>query len=367
MPNANQHRWMIYGAYGFTGRLIVEEALRRGHRPVLAGRDAGQLKAMAEPLGLDTMTISLDDHAALLAAARSTELVVNAAGPFALTGPKVIEACLQAGTPYLDISGEFHHLRAVEALDELAREARIPLLTGAGFGVTFGDGLARYVADRLPDATHLRLSVAADNAQTTLAVRRTILDVLAKGGFAVEGGAWARRPLAHQLWTVKDGGDDLAFAAAPMGELAALRLSTNVANIVVGRPMPAKTARRIRRLSPLIQGALGISSLRDALGRDRGQAPTKTPEPKDGWRSRLWAEATNARGDRAMARLDMGEGYALTGRAALANIEALFTRRLAGAFTPARAFGARHVLAIPGVTLTDLDPESLQPLEPVHA
>jgi len=32
--------WMLYGAYGTTGRLIVDEALRRGHRPVLAGRNA---------------------------------------------------------------------------------------------------------------------------------------------------------------------------------------------------------------------------------------------------------------------------------------------------------------------------------------
>ena len=367
MSNVTHDSWMIYGAYGFTGRLIVEEALRRGHRPVLAGRDAEQLRSMAKPLELEIMPLSLDDAPSLGLAARSSSLIVNAAGPFSETGPKIIDACLKTSTPYVDISGEFHHLRAVEALDEQAREAGIPLLTGGGFGVTFGDCLARHVVDRLPDATSLLISVAANNAQSTPAVRRTILDVIAKGGYAVEGGSWVKRPLAHQLWTVRDGSTDTPFAAAPMGELAAARTSTSVANIVVGRPMPAKTAKRLRMVSPLLQGALSIAPLRRALGRDSGKPQIPTPEPKQGWRSQLWAEARNARGDRAVARLETGEGYAFTARAALANIEALFTRKLAGAFTPARAFGAEHVLTIPGVRLIDLDPESFSPLERVHA
>jgi short subunit dehydrogenase-like uncharacterized protein len=68
MSNGDQRPWMVYGAYGFTGRVIVEEALRRGHRPVLAGRDEGRLQALAQPLGLDAITLSLDDAPALHAA-----------------------------------------------------------------------------------------------------------------------------------------------------------------------------------------------------------------------------------------------------------------------------------------------------------
>jgi short subunit dehydrogenase-like uncharacterized protein len=361
MSNRNQLPWMIYGAYGFTGRLIVEEAVRRGHRPILAGRDAERLNALAKPFGLDVVALSLDDPAALRNAAQSTSLIFNAAGPFSEAGPKIIAACLKTGTAYADISGELDHLRAIEALDEPARKASIPLLTGAGFGVTLGDCLARHVVDRLPDATSLRLSVAADNVVETPAVRRTILEVMSKGGYAVEGGNWVKRPFAHQVWTVKDGLTDLPFAAAPLGELAALRSSTNVANIVVGRPMAERTARFARLLSPLIKGALSITPLRNALARDGGKPPVPAQEPKAGWHSQLWAEARNARGDRAVARLDTGEGYALTARAAIANVEALFARRLVGAFTPARAFGARHVLTISGVSLVDLDVEH-QPL-----
>ena len=80
------------------------------------------------------MAFSLDDPHYF--GPRSSSLIFNAAGPFSETGPKIIEACLTAGTAYADISGEFHHLRAIEALDKRARKASIPLLTGAGFGVT---------------------------------------------------------------------------------------------------------------------------------------------------------------------------------------------------------------------------------------
>ena len=45
-----QTNWMIYGAYGYSGELIAEEALRQGHRPVLAGRSEEKLLPVAERL-----------------------------------------------------------------------------------------------------------------------------------------------------------------------------------------------------------------------------------------------------------------------------------------------------------------------------
>jgi short subunit dehydrogenase-like uncharacterized protein len=45
--------WMLYGAYGFTGQLILDEALQRGHRPLLAGRSREKLLPLAERFGLE--------------------------------------------------------------------------------------------------------------------------------------------------------------------------------------------------------------------------------------------------------------------------------------------------------------------------
>jgi short subunit dehydrogenase-like uncharacterized protein len=345
---------MIYGAYGFTGRLIVEEALRRGHRPVLAGRNKTRLEAMSGALGLSAVPFSLEAGDGLRAALRPVRLILNASGPAYETGMPLIDACFETGTSYADISGELGYLNAVLKLDSRAQQAKIALLTGAGFGVTLGDCLARQAADGLPDAVSLRLSIAANNAQTTPSVRKTILSVLAGGGFAVEKGGMRSRALAHRAYKVCHRGQIYSFAAAPLGELAAAFHSTRIPNIVTGRPMPAGAAKILRILSPAIGLALSVGPLSRALGRNI-KAP-EPPKPHDGQECESWllAEAENARGDRCSAMIETGEGYAVTSRAALSNVEALLERDIAGAFTPAAAFGAAHLQRIPGVRVTSL-------------
>ena len=59
--------WMIYGAYGYTGRLIVEESVRRGYKPILAGRNANKLAELAQRHGLEWQAMSLADPKILVA------------------------------------------------------------------------------------------------------------------------------------------------------------------------------------------------------------------------------------------------------------------------------------------------------------
>ena len=56
-------RWMIYGATGYTGALLAEEAAARGHQPVLAGRSAEKVAALADRLGLPHAVFDLADEA----------------------------------------------------------------------------------------------------------------------------------------------------------------------------------------------------------------------------------------------------------------------------------------------------------------
>src|SRR4051812_44307118 len=111
MTAIDQRPWLLYGAYGFTGRLILDEAIRRGHRPVLAGRDPKRLRVLAEQMGLPHTVIRLDDGHALRGQLAAHGLVLNAAGPFAEPGRPIIEAALASRTPYLDVAGEIDHLR----------------------------------------------------------------------------------------------------------------------------------------------------------------------------------------------------------------------------------------------------------------
>ena len=76
---------MIYGAYGYTGALIAREAAARGTRPLLAGRDAGKVGALAAELALQGRSFVLDDPAALREGLAGLTLVLNCAGPFSAT------------------------------------------------------------------------------------------------------------------------------------------------------------------------------------------------------------------------------------------------------------------------------------------
>ena len=107
--------WMIYGAYGYTGELVAREALRRGHRPLLAGRDAAKLRVMSERLGLESVAFDLADTAALAREVGDVGLVFHAAGPFVRTSAPMIDACLAARAHYVDITGEIPVFQATFA------------------------------------------------------------------------------------------------------------------------------------------------------------------------------------------------------------------------------------------------------------
>ena len=103
---------IVYGASGYTGRLICEY-LREYNLPfTAAGRDAGKLKSSMETnvAGIETAQyeVATTEHTveALTELFRGSSVVCNTVGPFARYGPEVVEACLAAGVHYLDTTGE---------------------------------------------------------------------------------------------------------------------------------------------------------------------------------------------------------------------------------------------------------------------
>ena len=103
---------VVYGASGYTGRLICEY-LREYHVPfVAAGRSEEKLTAsMASNVaGIETADYEVvaveHELAALTDLFKGASVVLNTVGPFATHGPEVVEACLAAGAHYLDTTGE---------------------------------------------------------------------------------------------------------------------------------------------------------------------------------------------------------------------------------------------------------------------
>src|SRR5579883_219884 len=110
-------RWMIYGANGYTGRLVAEEAVRRGHRPMLAGRSGEKMQPIADKLGLDCVAFALDDPAEIARRLQGYALVFHSAGPFVFTSEPMVRACLTVGASYLDVTGELSVFQGTFAHD----------------------------------------------------------------------------------------------------------------------------------------------------------------------------------------------------------------------------------------------------------
>src|SRR6266852_1635861 len=89
-------RLLLYGAYGYTGRLAAELAAARKLDVVLAGRNKDALAELGDRLSLPTRVVGLDDARQLSEALKGIACVVHMAGPFAATSAPMLNACLAA-------------------------------------------------------------------------------------------------------------------------------------------------------------------------------------------------------------------------------------------------------------------------------
>ncbi|MFI6355790.1 saccharopine dehydrogenase family protein [Streptomyces sp. NPDC050743] len=140
---------MVYGAYGHTGRFVVDELRGRGFAPVLSGRDGTRLRATAAETGApDARTAAVDDPASLDRALAGTAAVVNCAGPFATTAAPLIEAALRAGIPYVDVAAEIEaNADTFTHFAERARAANAVIVPAMAFYGGLGDLLVTAAMD----------------------------------------------------------------------------------------------------------------------------------------------------------------------------------------------------------------------------
>lgn len=106
---------VVYGATGFTGRLVAEHMLATYGvdgpvRWAIAGRSAAKLdevrKAIGAPDSLGMITANASDPASLSAMCLQTKVVVTTVGPYQLYGEGLVIACADSGTDYVDLCGE---------------------------------------------------------------------------------------------------------------------------------------------------------------------------------------------------------------------------------------------------------------------
>lgn len=347
--------WMIYGATGYTGELAAREAVARGLRPVLAGRNREAVGALARELGLEHRAFPLDDPGAPGALLRGIEgmaAVLHCAGPFVRTSRAMVVACLATRAHYLDITGEIAVFEKVLARGEEARQADVALLPGVGFDVVPSDCLASRLAAALPDATELVLAFASDRASVSRGTMKTMIESLPHAGAVRRGGRIVPVPVAWDARQIDFGGTlgKRWAMTIPWGDVSTAWHSTGIPDIRVYTGTPPSQIRRLRRLAPFLPLTAWKPLKRFLQRRVDRREPGPSAEVRQTARVYLWGEAKNAAGARVTATLETPEAYHLT---AVSAVEC--ARRAAagevppGAWTPSKAFGAHFVDGLPGV------------------
>jgi short subunit dehydrogenase-like uncharacterized protein len=132
---------VVFGASGITGRGVASYLASRAEdsdfRWAVAGRDAAKLARVLGELGCtppETLVADVADPSSLAAMAARTRVVLDLVGPYTLHGSPVIEACVENGAHYMDLTGEIPFVRRmIDAFHDRAAEAGVKIVQVSGF------------------------------------------------------------------------------------------------------------------------------------------------------------------------------------------------------------------------------------------
>ncbi|SMD34830.1 Uncharacterized conserved protein [Reichenbachiella faecimaris] len=347
-------KFLIYGAYGYTGQLISKLAKEKGLSPILAGRNEEKTKVLANSLSLDYHSFDLSESQKLINALTEVDLVLHCAGPFSSTAKVMMEACLKTKTHYLDITGEIEVFELGASMDQQAKEAEILIMPGVGFDVVPSDCLASYLKSKLPDATHLELAFMSESS-TSRGTALTMTQGIGKGGAIRKDGKVIPVPHVYATRKLNLDGKEKNFVSIPWGDISTAYRSTGIPNIMVytamhpGQVKKMKTVQKWRWFFNLgfVQNYLQSKVKKTVTG--------PSEQMREDSHCYLWGEVRNAFGKSQSARLITPEGYKLTAITSLMIIEEL-SKKISdlGYQTPSMLYGADFILNVENTKREDI-------------
>lgn len=342
-------KFLIYGAYGYTGRLIAEEAVERGHRPILAGRNARKVNALGDDLGLPAQAVSLEKTGRLRSVLEDVSVVVHCAGPYVHTAEPMVDACLDTSTHYLDLTGEVDVFQSLAERDQEAEQAGIILLPGIGFDVAASDCLGRFVAEQVGSATTLEIALYTWGG-VSRGTLRTLIENMDQPGLVRREGTLREVPHGWTSRIVDFGDRERQVVSIPEGSVVTSGYSTDVPNVTVYFALP-KIVRSLlgnaRYIRPIATWG-PVRRVLHSLVDHRASGPST--EERERGRTIVWATARTRHGDSATARLYAPDAYTFTARSTVEAVEKLTAGMVSPGYqTPSTALGADFPLEISGV------------------
>ncbi len=350
MSEGERRRALVYGATGFTGRLVVDEVRRLGLEPVLGGRTAAALERLRDTVGAAEVRVADAARPATLdGLCEGMGVVVNCAGPFVRLGEPVLRAAIEAGAHYLDTTGEQEYMaRVIDGLSAEAQRHGVTAVVAHAFEYAIGDCATRIAVEETPGATTVEVFNRVEGFEATPGTRRSALEALAGRHLAlVNGRRRTEAPASHRA-TVRfpDEDEDRVGLAFGGGEVLsapayASTVRTVRTHLVVPPSLAAVAPLVLRASAPLLRSRLrGWLSRRLASGR-AGPGPERRDQP---WWVLARVRAPGGRGTRVT--VSGYDAYGISAVIAARGAQWLLEGRAkrTGVTTTAQAFDPRAFL-----------------------
>lgn len=342
---------LLYGAYGYTAQLILTYSDQLPWQWVLAGRNEEALKPIAEKYGCEYRVFDLSNHAHICRELDDVQWVLHCAGPFVHTAKPMMEACIEKGVHYSDITGEFEVFEWAANFSDQAQAANIMLMPGCGFDVVPTDLMAKALAEKMPDAEELWLAFSGGGGMSK-GTLKSAFNKLGKSG---------KERIHHKLTDVPIAYKTLRFSwnqkqyqgiSIPWGDVFTAWYSTGIPNITTYMLMKKGVnilPLIIRLISPLLKIQAIRSSILNYMLNKASDGPGK--EELEQKRSLVWGRV--AKDKRSLEGILRGpHAYKLTALSCLAIGRRIFLGDWKAGFqTPSMAYGTDLLNDIPGFEL----------------
>ncbi len=349
-----QKQLLIYGAAGYTGNLMVLEAVRKGIKPIIAGRKKNQnnLDLLAKEFGLEARYFNIEEASENLL---NVSVLLNCAGPFSATTETLVNTCIANKIHYLDITGEIEVFEKCYNMHEQAKNQGIIIMPGVGFDIVPTDCLANKLKEALPDAERIDLAFSFGTLPSMGTVK-TMVEALGKGCVIREN---------HQLKMVSNGykSKKIPFqngtkwaVTIPWGDVFTSGISTKVPNGVVYMQLPIVLIIGIKitnLFKKLLDTKVGQKLLKDIVNKFWPKGPNEVERLTQ--RCQFWGEAENKNGQKVAISISAPNVYSLSCEAGIKIASyCLNTTNKAGFYTPSMLLGTDFISQIPTVKILTL-------------
>lgn len=358
----------VYGATGFTGRLVAGQLARRGRAFIASARSSAKLADLVEELAaehdacVEARVASVDQPDSLDAMLEGVDVLINCAGPFVDVGPPVVEAAVRNGVHYLDTTGEQPHMKWVESvLDKPAADAGVALVPGCAYEYAAGDFAAR-VATKM-GARHLGICYAVRDMKMSHGTKKSVARAILGEGVTFVGGKLQRRRPAYRLFEVPlPGGRTVTGAWFPGGEPLTVPRYADVEQVEDCLAVGGAAGRALRLAMPVVDGLLAVArGVLPVAVSAAESAIDQVIEWTDGnphagqGRPEFLAVAFDARDSQFYAAVSGTDVYGVTARIIVEAASRLLAEppSVVGFTSPAALFEARNFVEACGMSLIE--------------